>query len=47
MQGVITVRLETVGEGTYYHNGHISSTDVRFGNGLSKIIFTEYSDNAQ
>ena len=41
---VITVRLETVGEGTYYHNGHISSTDVRFGNGLSKIIFTEYSD---
>ena len=41
---VITVRLETVGEGTFYHNGAISATDVRFGNGLSKIIFTEYSD---
>ena len=40
----ITVRLETVGEGTFYHNGAISATDVRFGNGLSKIIFTEYSD---
>ena len=41
---VITVRLETDGEGTLYHNGAISATDVRFGNGLSKIIFTEYSD---
>ena len=41
---VITVRLETVGEGTFYHNGAISATDVRFGNGLSKIILTEYSD---
>ena len=40
----ITVRLETVGEGTFYHNGSISATDVRFGNGLSKIILTEYSD---
>ena len=40
----ITVRLETVGEGTFYHNGAISAADVRFGNGLSKLILTEYSD---
>jgi len=40
----ITVRLETVGEGTFHHNGAISSSDVRFGNGLSKLILTEYSD---
>tara|TARA_A100001035_G_scaffold135991_1_gene107053 strand:+ start:647 stop:1522 length:876 start_codon:yes stop_codon:yes gene_type:complete len=40
----ITVKLETVGESSFYLNGAISSTDVRFGNGLSKFIFTEYSD---
>ena len=40
----ITVKLETVGEGTYHLNGAASSSDVRFGNGLSKFIFTEYSD---
>ena len=40
----ITVRLETVGEGTLYFNGGVSTADVRFGNGLSKIIFKEYSD---
>lgn len=40
----ITVKLETVGESTFYLNGAISTTDVRFGNGLSKFIFTEYSD---
>ena len=40
----IMVRLETVGEGTYYLNGAPSTSDVRFGNGLSKLIFTEYSD---
>ena len=40
----ITIKLETVGEGTFYHNGAISAADVRFGNGLSKIILTEYSD---
>ena len=40
----ITVRLETVGEGTFYHNGSISATDVRFGNGLSKLVLTEISD---
>ena len=40
----ITVKLETVGEGTYYLNGAVSTSDVRFGNGLSKFIFTEYSD---
>ena len=40
----ITVRLETVGEGTFYHNGAISATDVRFGNGLSKLVLTEISD---
>ena len=40
----ITVKLETVGEGTYYLNGAPATSDVRFGNGLSKFIFTEYSD---
>ena len=40
----ITVRLETVGESTFYFNGNVSSSDVRFGNGLTKFIFTEYSD---
>ena len=40
----ITAKLETVGEGTFYHNGAIAASDVRFGNGLSKMIFTEYSD---
>jgi len=40
----ITVKLETVGEGTYYLNGAPANADVRFGNGLSKFIFTEYSD---
>ena len=37
----ITVKLECVGEGTFNLNGAISSSDVRFGNGLSKFIFTE------
>ena len=40
----ITVRLETVGESTFHLNGTPSTADVRFGNGLSKFIFTEYSD---
>jgi len=40
----ITVRLETVGESTFYFNGTVSTSDVRFGNGLSKFIFTEFSD---
>lgn len=40
----ITVRLETVGESTFHFNGNVSSSDVRFGNGLTKFIFTEYSD---
>jgi|TARA_R100000455_G_C6219500_1_gene84440 hypothetical protein len=40
----ITVKLETVGEGILYLNGNVSSSDVRFGNGLTKVIFTEYSD---
>ena len=40
----ITARLETIGEGTFYSNGAVSAGHVRFGNGLSKIIFTEYSD---
>ena len=40
----ITVKLSTVGEGTFYHNGAIAANDVRFGNGMSKFIFTEYSD---
>ena len=40
----ITVKLETVGESTFYFNTNIASADVRFGNGLSKFIFTEYSD---
>ena len=37
----ITVKLECVGEGTFNLNGAISTSDVRFGNGLSKFIFTE------
>ena len=40
----IMVKLETVGENTYYLNGAPANADVRFGNGLSKFIFTEYSD---
>jgi hypothetical protein len=40
----ITAKLETVGEGTFYHNGAKASSDVRFGNGMSKFIFTEYLD---
>ena len=40
----ITVRLETVGESTLHLNGTVSTSDVRFGNGLTKFIFTEYSD---
>ena len=40
----ITGRLETIGEGTFHFNGAIAASAVRFGNGLSKIIFTEYSD---
>ena len=40
----ITIKLETVGESTFYFNTNIASADVRFGNGLSKFIFTEYSD---
>ena len=40
----ITVRLETVGEGTLHFNGGVSTSDARFGNGLTKFIFTEYSD---
>ena len=40
----ITARLETIGEGTFHLNGSITTGYVKFGNGLSKIIFTEYSD---
>jgi len=40
----ITVKLETVGESTFNLNGAIATADVRYGNGLSKFIFTEYSD---
>tara|TARA_R100000234_G_C4972175_1_gene166723 strand:- start:445 stop:1086 length:642 start_codon:yes stop_codon:yes gene_type:complete len=40
----ITVKLETVGEGTFNLNGAPATSDVRFGNGLSKFVFTEYSD---
>tara|TARA_R100001509_G_scaffold110567_1_gene66284 strand:+ start:1122 stop:1634 length:513 start_codon:yes stop_codon:yes gene_type:complete len=40
----ITVKLETVGESILYLNGNVANSDVRFGNGLTKVIFTEYSD---
>ena len=40
----ITARLETIGEGTVHLNGSITTGYVKFGNGFSKIIFTEYSD---